>query len=236
MDLVPDKAPTVAAESTPGTSSSPADETAYYIKARGRELDLREREVAAREREVAAKESELRRSRWANPLVIGLLAAALGLIGNLFVTLLNGKAMQDLERRRAQSNLIVELVKTNNADEAIKNLKFFFDHGLLDDPDNRLRNALQDRNTVPVLPLYSRDFRQLRELVPALGHLVIESEPSGARVMIDGEMGPELTPAHIVVRPGPHQVSIFFGNVRVDEEVLVGQDQEARLHVSAPKK
>jgi hypothetical protein len=40
-----------------------------------------ERETAAKEREVTAKEIDLNRSRWLNPTVIGLFAAALGLIG-----------------------------------------------------------------------------------------------------------------------------------------------------------
>jgi hypothetical protein len=50
-----------------------------------RELDLKEREVAAREKEVATKAAELKSSRWANPLVLGLFAAALALIGNILV-------------------------------------------------------------------------------------------------------------------------------------------------------
>jgi hypothetical protein len=38
-----------------------------------RELDIKEREVVAKEREILAKEQDLKRSRWSNPLVIGLL-------------------------------------------------------------------------------------------------------------------------------------------------------------------
>jgi C4-dicarboxylate-specific signal transduction histidine kinase len=131
---------------TPGAPTEEKRKEEYDIRARDRELDLREREVATKEREAAAKEEELRRSRWSNPLVIGLIAAALGLFGNLTVAILNNKATQELELRRTQANLAVELIRTGDTEKVVKNLKFFLDHGLLDDPDNRIRSDLGDQS------------------------------------------------------------------------------------------
>jgi hypothetical protein len=61
------------------------------IAVKARELALKEREITAREREVAAKETELGHSRWLNPTVIGLFAAALGLIGSVVVARVNNQ-------------------------------------------------------------------------------------------------------------------------------------------------
>jgi hypothetical protein len=117
---------------------------------RKRELDIKEREVAAKEREVLAKEEELKRSRWLNPTVIGLFAAALGLIGSVVVARVNNSntlrvatenniATQTVELHRAQSNLVLEAIKTGNADAACKNLLFFVGLGLLDDANQTIR-------------------------------------------------------------------------------------------------
>lgn len=81
------------------------------------ELRLKQREIAAREREVAAKEAELNRSRWLNPTVIAIFAAAAGLVGNIFVARTNNNNnSQMLERVRSQSNLVMEAIKTGNTD------------------------------------------------------------------------------------------------------------------------
>ena len=91
------------------------------IATKRRELELKEKEVAvkereaeAKEREVAAKELELRRSRWLNPTVIGLFAAAFGLIGSVIVARVNNATSQQVERFRAPSNLVLEAIKTGN--------------------------------------------------------------------------------------------------------------------------
>jgi hypothetical protein len=50
------------------------------------ELRVKEQELKLKETEIRAKEREINASRWVNPLVIGLFAAALGLAGNVIVT------------------------------------------------------------------------------------------------------------------------------------------------------
>jgi hypothetical protein len=214
----------------PANNLSPLEENVRReIELRNRELDLREREVAATEREVAAKEEELRRSRWSNPLVIGLLAAAVGLLGNLIVAIINDRAAQDAERRRAKGNLVIELVRTGNTETAIKNLKFFLDRGLLDDPDNSIRNALNNEKTVPVLPPSTiGDTSALGGVF--MGLLQITSDPPGATITIDGKTTPGLTNLVTIVSVGQHEVSLALGNKRSDNQVVVSQGHWTQLH------
>jgi hypothetical protein len=60
------------------------------IRLRERETAVNESEQKVRHREVEARVEELKRSRWANPLVMALLAAALAALGNAGVALING--------------------------------------------------------------------------------------------------------------------------------------------------
>jgi hypothetical protein len=119
--------------------------------ARTRELDLKERDASAREREVTAKETELGRSRWLNPLVIGLFAAAVGLIGNVIVALVNDRNTQKIERIRAQSSLVLDAIRTGtgNTDAACKNLLALVGLGLLDDASHTIQ---QRCDTAPAGP------------------------------------------------------------------------------------
>jgi len=122
---------------------APLDERKFAKESadKARELDLKEREIAAKEREVAAKEMDLQRSRWINPMVLGLFAAALGLVGTILVARVNNQNSQDVERLRSQSNLVLEAIKTGSPDAACKNLTFFVNLGLLDDPSGTIRKA-----------------------------------------------------------------------------------------------
>jgi hypothetical protein len=109
--------------------------TSPEMALREREVAAREREVAAREREVSAKEKESSRGTWSNPLVLALCAAALGLIGNIWVEHANNKWAKDTEQLKSQSTLILEAIKTGDPDKACQNLLFFERLGLVKDDD-----------------------------------------------------------------------------------------------------
>jgi hypothetical protein len=120
------------------------------------ELILREREVIAREREVSAKEQEPRPSRWTNPLIISLLVGALALGGNIWTNISNNKASAEAEHFRAQSNLVLSVIKTNGNDEdACKNLNFFVNIGWLEDGKGAIHNVCGTKGGVPSLPASS---------------------------------------------------------------------------------
>ena len=120
--------------------SSPADDAF-----RKRELDLRERELVAREREVTAKEAEIKKSPWTNPLVIGLFVAAIGLIGNSVVALLNNRNSMDVEHFRAQSNLVISAIGGGgtgaDSQKACTNLIFLVNLRLVDDTNTAIKQA-----------------------------------------------------------------------------------------------
>jgi hypothetical protein len=128
----------------PNPSSTPSlDERRFEqdMAAKNRELDLKEREIAIKEREVAAREVEVHRSRWLNPTTIGLFAAAIGLIGNVLVARVSNQNTQQVEHVRAQSNLVLEAIKTGtgNTNDACKNLIFLVQSGLLEDGSETIR-------------------------------------------------------------------------------------------------
>jgi hypothetical protein len=125
----------------------------------------RDRELKLREREVSAREAELKRSRWWNPMVIGLFVATLGLIGNFTVALINNwntvrvakdndTATQAVERHRAQSNLVLEAIKTGDSNKACENLTFFVSLKLLDDEDDTIKKKCASAPAgAPSLPI-----------------------------------------------------------------------------------
>jgi hypothetical protein len=118
------------------TPKEPLDERRF-----AEESSSRKRELDLREREVAAKEKDLKRSGWLNPVTLGIFAAAVGLIGNVVVAVVNNHNLQQVERGHSQSNLILEAIKTGSSDAACKNLIFFVDLRLLDDPKQTIRHT-----------------------------------------------------------------------------------------------
>lgn len=107
-----------------------------------------DRDHAQRVSEQAFRESESRRSRWANPLVLAVLAAALAGIGNAYVASKNGETQlqietqnhirqRSLEEQKAEYALMLEIMKSNDPCKAARNLLMAFESGLLPDPNKR---------------------------------------------------------------------------------------------------
>jgi GH24 family phage-related lysozyme (muramidase) len=108
------------------------------------ECAFREREVAVREREQRSKEAQLAlakaqhgASRWKNPLVVAILAAAVAAIGNAFVAYTNADSQTKLEAQKSEQARILEMIKTGSPDAAAENLGFLLDAGLIKDPGIR---------------------------------------------------------------------------------------------------
>jgi hypothetical protein len=118
--------------------TAPASDPSLEERRFQEETAAKKQELSFHEREVKAKEEELRRSRWLNPMVIGLFAAALGLIGSVIVARVNNQASQQLEQFRSQSTLILQAIKTGDQDGACRNLVFFVSLGLLDDKNHTI--------------------------------------------------------------------------------------------------
>ena len=148
------------------------------VRLRERELAVKEREQEIKHREVETKAQELKRSRWINPLVLAVLAAALAAGGNAVVALINGAAQREsndlrtaaenklqaekaseerqLEDGKAEAARILEMIKTADPDKAAVNLRFLLAAGLIVKPNRREKLAayLKDREQGkgPTLP------------------------------------------------------------------------------------
>jgi GH24 family phage-related lysozyme (muramidase)/Skp family chaperone for outer membrane proteins len=118
------------------------------------ECAFRDREVAVKERELQHKTDELAHerakqetSRWTNPLVIAVAAAAVAAMGNAFVSYQNDLAQRNLQATQGEQARILAMIQTPNPDQAATNLKFLLDSGLVTDSGTtaRLRSYLKDR-------------------------------------------------------------------------------------------
>ena len=100
---------------------------------RDRELLVSEAESDIKRQELDLKRIELTRSRFANPLFIAVLAAAIAAAGNAIVSYTDGRSERDLEDRKSEQARIQEMIKTGDPDTAARNLKFLVDSGLIAD-------------------------------------------------------------------------------------------------------
>jgi hypothetical protein len=96
-------------------------------------------------------------SRWWNAgLIAAILALAgsiLALAGNVYITRLQIGSAERQAHQKAQSELVVEAIRTGDPKRAAKNLLFLVNLGLLDDPGGRMKTALSNPDNVPVLPV-----------------------------------------------------------------------------------
>jgi hypothetical protein len=99
-----------------------------------RKLTLMEREQLNRDSDLDLRRREQVRSRWSNPLVLSILAAALAAGSNAAVTLLNGYLQRNNEEAKAESTRILEMIKTDDPDHAARNLEFLVKAGLVTEP------------------------------------------------------------------------------------------------------
>jgi hypothetical protein len=135
--------PSAADSSAPAPAPSATD-------LRERKLEIREEEVSLRERLADLREKDSQRSRWRDPLFLAIVAAVVGLIGNLTVTFIQGRENIAAEKLKGQSDLILQAIKTNESDSA-RNLAFFVKLGLLDDPNHNIEKFIAAQGA-PSLP------------------------------------------------------------------------------------
>jgi subtilase family serine protease len=112
--------------------------------------ELRVRQLEAEKALASANAPWWRR---ADPLTIAILAAAGSVFGNILLEHSKARDDQALEQTKAQYNLVLKAMATNDATAAKRNIHFFIDAGLLADADCRIRNAIDSDN--PVLPSLS---------------------------------------------------------------------------------
>ena len=92
------------------------------------------------------------------PIIVGIVAALIGFMGNVIATYFQGRNSLEIERQKQQGSLIIEAIKTGNPDSAATNLKFLLEAGLINDPSGQLRRYISRQGQVPVLPARTEPF------------------------------------------------------------------------------
>lgn len=117
------------------------------------ENEITRLELRLKELELKQKEFEEKSRKKLNPIIVGIIAACLGLLGNIFVTYLEGENALELESAKLQSSLILEAIKTGNQNLAENNLEFLLEAGLIEDEDGKIEGFLsKEEKEIPFLP------------------------------------------------------------------------------------
>jgi hypothetical protein len=159
---------------------------------RKREVEVKESEAATKNRELAVKEQEagikdreqrlknrelrlriieLRKSRFTNPVFLGIIGATVAAAGTAIGAGIvawsqielekeRSAAQQEIERFKADSTLILEVVKTSDEAKARQNLKFLVTTRLITNETRRrqLEDRLANPEPVATLPANTPDF------------------------------------------------------------------------------
>lgn len=96
---------------------------------------------------VASKSGDAEKTTKVSPILIAVWTAAVAALGNGVVSWMNGRQMYALEHEKAQSAVILEVVKTNSPDKAAGNLAFLVEIGVISEEQagERLKNYLKTR-------------------------------------------------------------------------------------------
>jgi tetratricopeptide (TPR) repeat protein len=123
---------------------------------REREISSKEREQANKEAELDLKKEEQAASRWRNPLIVAIMAAAIAAAGNAGITFINGVLQRNLEAQKSEQTRILEMIKIANPDKGAENLDFLLRTGLISDRNiqEKLSEYLKNRKpgSGPTLP------------------------------------------------------------------------------------
>jgi hypothetical protein len=130
-----------------------------------KEAEIKDREQRLKNRELRLKILELRRSRLTNPVFLAIIGATVTAGGTAIGAWFTARsqmeleekrqlAQQQIERFKADSTLILEVVKTSNATVARDNLKFLVTTEQISDEQrrNRIEKYLAGPGPTPTLP------------------------------------------------------------------------------------
>jgi uncharacterized protein YukJ len=148
--------------------------------------------------ELRLRDRELRSSAWRNPLFLGIAAAVLTLLSNIYLSFQQHRHQTIAAKQEFQSNLILEVIKTGNPEEAAQNLRFLLDARLISDDGSKIRDSLAKQR--PVLPSPQTIVSQRKGGLSNYG--VLKGEP--VEVRLQGER------YHILVKTdeGNYRVSL----------------------------
>lgn len=105
--------------------------------------------------------------------------------------------------------------------------------GLLQDTVETLQRYLNERENAPDRAAIEE---RIRKIQARPGILVLESEPSGARIIVDSRPHTKVTPTELQLTPGSHRIEIQAeGYASVTKQVQAGFAERKRLSVALRK-
>jgi hypothetical protein len=118
------------------------------------ELRLREAEFVLKRDEFEAKKIQENQKQYltVSPLVAGIIAAIVGLIGTAIGSYMQGRSQLETERLKFESNLILKAIETGDREKAKNNLLFMLNAGFIQDKDGKVSALAKQSKNVPVLP------------------------------------------------------------------------------------
>ncbi len=141
------------------------------------ESEYRSKQIDLLNRDLNIKEADHARQRISTPLFVAIVAASIGIFGNIGASLLNAHherqlasqssdAQLAIERERLYGGLITEVMKTGDSDGALRNYQFLFESELL--PKSRyvalhkyVEKAVREGTPVAFLPAAENSSRIL---------------------------------------------------------------------------
>lgn len=117
------------------------------VRLREKQIDIERRDQRDRHGEVRLRMRAEERSRWTNPIVLAVFAAAVAAAGNAGVAWLNGYEANRATVTKGEADRILEAIKTSNPDNAATNLGFLLDAGLIENAETKtpIENYLKHR-------------------------------------------------------------------------------------------
>lgn len=140
------------------SSGASLEDRKFEADCRFREMELQIKRDEAGARLAAQKDR--------SPILIPIWVAVVGLVGGVLLTAVQGCFNGQLEKDKAQSNLILKAIETGNVQDSATNLRFLIEAGLLEDPSGKIMALLNKPGDVPKLPA-SSDSRPTQAILPA---------------------------------------------------------------------
>jgi predicted outer membrane lipoprotein len=88
-------------------------------------------------------------NRWNSPLVLAILAAAVGLVGNIWMEHANNRWKKDTDFFNVQSALILDAIRTGDPNAACENLRLLVGLGYLTDKDGTIQTQCRGIKVAP---------------------------------------------------------------------------------------
>lgn len=108
------------------------------------ELSLRKEQLDLQEQRIQLDQQRLSKKWYRDPLILGIVAAFLGLIGTLATSVYNGAASVRVEKEKLSNDLIKIALASENPTTRAENLMEFLEMGLIFDPDGTIRDRAEN--------------------------------------------------------------------------------------------